>query len=171
MREAVYCPGIDANIADYVSQCTICTKHKASPPAQSMLPRDNPNGLWQEITAIYLTHKGKEYLLICDLCSKYPFLYKVSTKSAQSLSMCLQELISHYGLPCVLYTNNDPPFASDELMQFLQCNHIDHITSSHHFLRFNSIIKHQVRTVKTMLGTTQESGRHWKTYSWTCDQP
>ena len=27
--EAMYWPGIDADISDYVSQCSICTKHKA----------------------------------------------------------------------------------------------------------------------------------------------
>ena len=72
-RGAIYWPGIDAYIADHIHQCTICTKHKASPPAQLMLPRDIPDGPWQEIAADYFTHKGKEYLLICDLFSKYPF--------------------------------------------------------------------------------------------------
>ena len=43
-REAVYWPGIDSDISDYVSQCTICTKHKASLPAQPMLLRDIPDG-------------------------------------------------------------------------------------------------------------------------------
>ena len=73
VREAMYWLGIDVNITGYVCWCTICTKHKASPPAQPMLPRDITNGPWQEITADYLTHKGKEYLLICNLFSKYPF--------------------------------------------------------------------------------------------------
>ena len=45
-REAMYWPGIDTDIADYVSQCTICTKHKASLAAQPMLPRDIPDGPW-----------------------------------------------------------------------------------------------------------------------------
>ena len=109
VREAVYWPGIDADIDYYVCQCT---KHKTSPPAQPMLPRDIPNGPWQEIIADYLTHKGKEHLLVCDLFSKYSFLYKVSTKSAQSLCMHLQELISQYGWPCLIYTDNGLPFAS-----------------------------------------------------------
>ena len=157
-KEAVYWPGINTDIADHVCQCTICTKHKASPPAKPMLPRDIPNGPLQNTAADYLTHKGKEYLLICNLFSKYTFLYNVSTKSAQSLSMCLQKLISQYGLPCVLYTDNGLPFDSDELMQFLQHHHIHHITSSPHFPRSNSFIKHQVRTVKTAPRTKQESG-------------
>ena len=36
-REAVYWPGIDADIINYVCWCTICTKHKASPPSQCFL--------------------------------------------------------------------------------------------------------------------------------------
>ena len=30
-REAVYWPGIDADIANYICQCTICTYYKGSP--------------------------------------------------------------------------------------------------------------------------------------------
>ena len=69
-REEVYMPDINANIVADICQCTICTKHKASPPAQPMLPRDISDGLWQEISADYLNHKGKEYLLIFNLFSK-----------------------------------------------------------------------------------------------------
>ena len=71
--------------------------------------------------------------------------------------MYLQELISQYRLPCLLYTDNGPPFAFHELTQFLKCNHIDHITLLPNFHRSNSFIKHQVRTTKTVLSTTQES--------------
>ena len=118
-REAVYWPGIDADIADYVCQCTICPKCKASPPAQPMLPRDVPDGPWQEIIADYFTHKGKEYLLICNLISKYPFVYEVSTKSAHSLCACMLDLISQDGPPSLLFMDNGQPFASEELTQFL----------------------------------------------------
>ena len=148
MKEALYWPSIDVDIADYVCWCTICTKHKASPPAQPMLPRDVLDGSWQEITADYFTHKGKEYLLICDLFSKYPFLYKVSTKSAQSLCACLPELISQCGPPSLLSMDNGQPFASEELTQFLQCHHIEHSAASLHFPRSNGFIECQVQTLK-----------------------
>ena len=150
-REALYWPGIDANIGDYVCQCTICTKHKTSPSTQPMLPRDIPDGPWQEIAADYLTHKVKEYLLVCDLFSKHTFLFKVSSKSTQSLSQHFLELILQYGPPCLFYSDNGPLFASDELTQFLQCNHIDHITSSPQFPRSNSFMECQVRNPSSHL--------------------
>ena len=152
-REAVYWPGIDSDISDYVSQCTTCTKHKASPPAQPMLPRDIPDGPWQDIAVDYMTFKGHEYLIICNTFSKYPFAYKVTAKSAQSLHLHLLKLISQYGPPMSLSTDNGPPFASDELTEFLTHHHIAHHTSSPHFPRSNGFIERQVRTIKTALHT------------------
>ena len=153
-REAVYWPGIDSDISDYISWCTICTKHKASLPAQPMLPRNIPDGPWQDIAMDYMTHKCHEYLIICNTFSKYPFVFKVTSKSAQSLCMCLLELVLQYGPPMSLSTDNGPPFASDELTEFLTCHCITHHTSSPHFPRSNGFIERQVRTIKTALNTS-----------------
>ena len=143
--------------------CQLCMQvhhiHKASPPAQPVLPWDIPNGPWQEFAVGYFHHKGKEYLLIYNLFSKYPFLSKVSSKSVYSLSQKLQELISQYGPPSLIYKDNGPPFASEEFVQFLQWQLIDHITPSPHFPWSNSFIKCQVKTLKTTLSTTQDAGR------------
>ena len=141
VREAVYWPGIDADIADYVNQCIICTKHKASPPAQPMHPQDIPDGPWQDIAADYMTHNGQEYLIICDAFSKYPSAYKTNTKSTQSLCTHLLELISQYGPISMLYTDNGPPFTSEELTEFLLHQCTDHSTSSPQFPRSSGFIE------------------------------
>ena len=129
-REAVYWHGIDADIANYVNQCTICTKHKASPPPQPIFPRDVPDGPLQDIATGYMTPICQEYLIICDAFSKYPFVFKVTTKSAQSLCTCLLELISQYGPPSTLPMDNGLPYASEELAEFLMHHCIEHSTSS-----------------------------------------
>ena len=79
-QEAVYWPGIDTIIADYIKRCTICTEHKASPPAQPMLPWHIPNAPWQEIVADYFYHSGNDYLFIANLFSKDPFLFHISSQ-------------------------------------------------------------------------------------------
>ena len=118
-----------------------------------MLPRDIPDGPWQDIVADYMTHKSHEYLIICNAFSKYPFMYEVSSKCTQSLCAHLLELIFQYGPPASLSTDNGPPFASDELAEFLTCHHIEHHISSPHFPRSNGFIERQVRTIKTALNT------------------
>ena len=52
-----------------------------------------------------------------------------------------------------LSTDNGPPFASDELAEFLTHHCIAHHTSSPHFPRSSGFIERQVRTIKTALHT------------------
>ena len=80
-RTHVYWPGINADIADYVRHCTICARHKASLTVQPILPHNIPKGPWQELAVDYLTHYGKDYLLITDPLSKYPFIYRINSKT------------------------------------------------------------------------------------------
>ena len=106
--EAVYWPGIDVDITNYVKRCAISTTYKASLPAQPMLPWDIPSSPWQKIVADYFNHSSKDYLLIADLFSRYPFLFCIISKLAQVLIQKLQEFISKYGPPSILYSNNGP---------------------------------------------------------------
>ena len=46
-----------------------------------MLPHGIPDGPWQEITTDYFTHFGKDYLLIADPFNKYPYIFKVHSKT------------------------------------------------------------------------------------------
>ena len=133
----VYQPGIDDDRAGYIWGCTLYTQHKMTQPIQPMVSQDVPNSLWQDNATDYFTHKRKENLLICDAFSKYPFIYRVSRKTAHSLSQKLQVLISQYGPTKSLFTDNGAPFSSKELSQYLQEQQISHIMSSPHYLPLN----------------------------------
>ena len=85
-------PGIDADITNYVNHCKIYTKHKAKEAVQPVLPRDVPDPLWQDLTADFFTYNHKEYSLITDTFSKYPFVYQTSSKSADSIIKKLQNI-------------------------------------------------------------------------------
>ena len=83
-RATVYWPGIDADIVEYVNRCKICTQHKATQHIQPMLPRDVTEAPWQDLAADFFNFKGKEYLLIADTFSKYPFAFRMTKKTAES---------------------------------------------------------------------------------------
>ena len=81
----VYWPGIDVDIVEYVKRCKICTQHKAIQHIQPMLPRDVPEAPWQDLAADFFKFKGKEYLLVADTFSKYPFASRMTTKTAETV--------------------------------------------------------------------------------------
>ena len=117
-RANVYWPSIDADIADYAKRCTMCAKQKASQTVQPMLPCDIPDRPWQELATDYFTHQGKDYLLIADSFSKYPFIYKIPSKTSDSIIQCLQGLFPQYGTPQHFFSDNRPLFSSDLFQNF-----------------------------------------------------
>ena len=44
--DKIYWQGMDVDIAEYVKNFKICTKHKAMQAIQPMLPTDMPEGPW-----------------------------------------------------------------------------------------------------------------------------
>ena len=158
-QHTVYWPRLDADIADYVNHCKTCTQHKAKQAVQHMLPRDMPDSPWQELAADFFTHNHKEYLLIADTFSKYPFVYQISSKTAESITKKLQNLISQYGPPKRLFSDNGPPFSSKAFQKFLASQYIDHITSSPLYPKSNGFIEWQVKSIKTALATVNSSGK------------
>ena len=84
-QDKIYWQGMDADIAEYVKNCKICTKHKATWAVQLMLPRDIPEGPWQDLAADFFQHNNTDYLhIIADTFCKYLFLYKISSKVQQN---------------------------------------------------------------------------------------
>ena len=143
-RSTVYWQGTDTDIADYVRCCTTCAKYKTLQTVQPMLPCDIPDGPWQEIAANYFTHSNKNYLLIADTFSKYPFLYAIHSKTSNSIIQCLQDLFSQFGTPTCFYSDNGPPFSSEPFSSFLTSLSIEHITSSPLYPKSNGFIERQI---------------------------
>ena len=98
-HDRIYWQGMDADITEYVKNCKICTKHKAMQAVQPMIPRDIPEGPWQDLAADFFHHNNSDYLLITDTFCKYPFLYRVTSKAAEPIILKVKSLISQYGPP------------------------------------------------------------------------
>ena len=120
-----------------------------------MVPRDISEGLWQDLAADSFHHNNAEYLLIADSFSKYPFLYKMSSKAADPIVKKMKSLISQYGSPKRLTTDNGLPFSLEAFKKVLKDHHIDHITSSPHYPKSSRFIECQIKTTKTALSTSR----------------
>ena len=140
-RSNIYWPAIDAGVADYVRCCTICDKDKASQAVQPILPCNIPDGSWQELATDYFTHFGKDCLLIADPFSKCLFIFKVYSKTSDSITNGLQDLFLQYGTPRHFYSDNGPPFTTEPFSCFLSSLGIDHITSSFLYPKPKSFIE------------------------------
>ena len=60
---------------------------------------------WQDLAADFFNFKGKEYLLVADTFSKYPFASRMTTKTAETVTQKFTQLFSQYGNPKSLTTD------------------------------------------------------------------
>ena len=110
-RATMHWPGIDTDRVEYITHWKICTQHKITQCIQSMLSRDVPEAPWQDLTANFFKFNNKEYPLIPDMFSKYPFTKRCQINNRQH-SMQVYTAFSQYGTFKCLSTNNEPPLHS-----------------------------------------------------------
>ena len=93
---AVYWPGIDANISDYVKHFPISIYHETSQATQPVINRDIHDDPWEDIVANFFTFRKCKYFLIYDILSKYPFLFKAPMKKAEATKHRFQQVFIQY---------------------------------------------------------------------------
>ena len=155
VKEAVYWPSIDADIANYVSApFALNTKPLPlnSPCFLGMFLMVPGRRFWQitSPTRVSTTYYSAINSASAPSCTRSP-------PSLPSLCVHLLKLISQYGPSSLFSGDNGQPFTSEEPTHFLQHHHIEHSSSSPHFPRSNGFTECQVRTLKTALSTGQDS--------------
>ena len=148
-KEHLYWPGMDADISDYSKRCQECIK-RSRMPKEPLQPHDIPAGPWLKLGMDYFNFNGKQYVLISDYFSKFPYMFQAKT-NFWSLRDHLINLFAIEGYPDEIVTDNGPPFSSQEFNRFLSKLGITHTTSSPHYPRSNGSVERMVQTVKTLL--------------------
>ena len=161
-KTTVYWPGIDADIEDWVQRCSACLATKPNQKREPLLPHKVPDGPWQKIGADFFDFDGKKFLLVIDYFSKFLFVEKVTTTSAQSTIHKLYTIFATEGAPQKLITDNGPPFNSSEFRRFCQEWNLEHHTSSPNYPQSDGQAERAVQTVKQCMARCRQDGQDFK---------
>ena len=161
-KTTVYWPGIDADIEDWVQRCTACLATKPNQKREPLLPHKVPDGPWQKIGADFFDFEGKKFLLVIDYFSKFIFVEKVTTTTAQSTINQFRNIFATEGAPQVLITDNGPPFNSSEFRRFCQEWNLEHYTSSPNYPQSDGQAERAVQTVKQRMARCKQDGQDFK---------
>ena len=73
-KASVYWNGMAAAIESFVASCDVCQQQARSQQKQPLLQKDIPPYPWHTLSADFFELDGKEYLLIVDHYTKFPFV-------------------------------------------------------------------------------------------------
>ena len=168
-RRVCWWPKLDSDIESYVHNCGNCQAMTAVPPLTSVHPWEWPGKPWVRIHVDFAGHiKGQMYLIVIDSYSKWLEIIPTDSATAEVTIRALREIMSRWGLPLMMVSDNGPCFKAYEFVEFCKHNHIKHITVSPHHPASNCLAERAVqifkRGVKKLSGNINENISHFLLY-------
>ena len=115
-----------ALITERCSKCDTCIRAKGITKPIPLKVYPVPTRPFHTITSdiigpLGITEEGNRYILTFrDYTTRFTILYPLSHKSTFNIIYCLRNVISHYGSPNVLLTDNGKEYISSVLSEFLR---------------------------------------------------
>ena len=150
-REAVYWPGMTAEIKDHIAKCTVCAAYQKEQPKEPLISHKIPNRPWETIGCDLFHLEDKDYLCTVDYYSSYFEIDLLKAKTASEVLHTLKIRFSRHGIPNKLVSDNGPPYNSYEFQQFMTSYDIEHVTSSPHYPQSNGKVESAIKTAKRLL--------------------
>ena len=150
-KATVFWPGINEDIQRAVESCRQCQTYQASQKKEPTEEVEYPKVPWHTLGTDLFHLENKTYLIVCDYYSKYPIVQKLTDLSSNSIAQCTSNIISMFGIPSEIITDNGPQFIGKPYQDLMKKLDIIHTTSSPHHARSHGFIERQIRTVKGMI--------------------
>ena len=153
-RSFIWWPGLDADIALLCATCDVCREHSKLPPKDIQHQWVYPSRPFERIHVDFAEHGQKFYLLAVDAYSKWLEVYELGRDSTTSKTIsCLLKLISQFGIPQFIVSDNGPQFTSEEFASFCVQNGIVHKRTPPYHPASNGQVERMVQELKKSLKT------------------
>ncbi len=169
VKEFYYWPGMECDIALYVSSCKLCKqfKHERSPkrPKGRLIARYPFDKVAIDVTGpLKMTRSYNKYILgIVDHFSKFAVLVPLRSIDSNSIIEALfSRWISIFGTPNSLHSDRGSNLNSYQMLQMCQELGIRKTSTTPYYPQGDGVIERLFKTIKPMLGiVTKEREIEW----------
>lgn len=160
-RQTVYWPGIDNDITNVVSSCSLCRSLLPSHQNEPLWQDDDPpSRVFESVSADYFHLAGRTFLVYVDRLSGWPYVCSCSRPASAAQLVCfLRSVFADTGVPVAIRTDGGPQFTSSTLRRFLARWGVEHRVTSPYNPRANGHAESAVKIVKKLITTTAKDGR------------
>ena len=154
-REVFYWLLMNAEIKDYVSNCSVCNIFQPSQGREPLNTYEIPVRPWNKVATDLFSLNGDNFIITVDYYSNFIEMECIKSTSSQSVIQALKMTFGCHGIPESLVSDNGPAYASDEFHKFAVQWEFQHITTSPHYPQSNGKAESAVKTCKALLKKAQ----------------
>jgi transposase InsO family protein len=129
-RESFFWPGMNAELIELITNCSLWQETQKALPKQPMELRDIPERPWQHVGSDIFQYGNRHYVVAVDYFSKWIAVKKLDSLTASGLVHALCKIFYTHGFPEQLTSDNGPQYASVDFKSFCVAHAIRHTTSS-----------------------------------------
>ncbi|XP_062556644.1 uncharacterized protein K02A2.6-like [Armigeres subalbatus] len=121
LREKIWWPCMDQDVADAVQECADCATVSKQHPPEPMVRKEMPDRAWQEIGIDFFSAKEcATFLVIVDYYSRFLKVVEMKATNAAKTIEALEDVFHEQTYPEIVRSDNGPPFASEEFAVFCE---------------------------------------------------
>jgi hypothetical protein len=166
-REAVWWPGVDANIEQFVRECAACVISGKSvrPISAPLHPVPVPSGPWKKISLdiagefVAAPTQHRYVIVAVDYFSKWPEAAACTTVTSSTVIEFLTTIFDRLGLVEEIVTDNGVQFTSAAFEDFLKAHGIRHSVSALYAPQSNAEVERFNRVLKAGLRMAIAEGK------------
>ena len=116
--QAVWWPGLSADITHVRDRCLECNRNAPSQQKEPPAPLPEVQYPFQMVCSDYMDVRGQGYLVLVDRYSGWPIVHDAKKATARELVRAVQEVCTTFGVPEELSSDGGPQFMSSGLKEF-----------------------------------------------------
>ena len=149
LRSKMWFPGMDKMVEKEVKVCAPCQAAVETPCQEPMTSTELPNGPWEHIAIDFKGPlKTGEYAFVAiDEYSRYPEVEFVSNTSAKAAIPKLDKILSTFGIPLKIRSDNGSPFNSESFKDYAKYMGFEHIPITPVYPKANGLVENFMKNI------------------------
>ena len=166
IRSKVWFPGISEKIENAVKSCLACqaATYANTTYMEPLKMSDMPDRPWEKLSADFCgpLPTGEYLFVITDEYSRYPIVEITKSTSADAAIPILDKVISQFGIPKVIKTDNGTPFNSHAFANFARHMGFTHRKVTPKWPRANAQAESFNKPLMKAIRAANVEGKSWK---------
>ena len=165
IRSIMWFPKMDQRVEETVRACHPCQVVTNVPLKEPLKMVPIPDEAWTDLRVDFygpVHPTGEMILVVEDEHSRYVDLEILHSTGSATVNPALETMLSRFGLPNVVRTDNGPPFNGNEFAKFATYLGFEHIPVAPYSPWTNGMVERFMPVVKKIIQVAKEQGRNWR---------
>ena len=166
IKQFYYWQGLRSDVHKKCASCVTCASvrgqgSRGKPPLVS-IPLGGPfDMIGMDFVELHVSTSGNRYALVFqDYLSKWPEVYALSNRRAETVAKCLQDLVWRHGVPNKIVHDRAAEFLADVLQETAELLGVRQLPTSGGHPQTDGLVERFNRTLKQMLAKVVKKGGH-----------